>query len=380
MTALADPNARRKRRDLRTWIATVAARPGFQKWAARTPVARWIARREGEALFDLVQGFVASQVLMVLVELRLLHRLADGPLTAGELSEGTGIPPDRMARLAQAGAALGLLVRRGDGYGLAMRGAALLGVPGLEQMIRHHDILYRDLRDPVAFLRGETDTELSRFWPYVFGASGASDPETAQRYSELMAQSQGLVAQDTLQTVSFNGTRHLLDIGGGTGAFVEAALASHPNLTATLLDLPAVTSAAQQRLAGSPVLPRLSCCPASFRDDPLPNGPDGGPDAVSLIRVLYDHQDPTVKDLLTKIYACLPSGGQLTVSEPMSGGQKPDPAGDVYFAFYCMAMQTGTVRSQAQIADMLHNVGFRKIRTPRPIRPFVTSVVCAQKP
>ena len=37
-------------------------------------------------------------------------------------------------------------------------------------MIAHHDVLYRDLADPVAFFRGETDTELARFWPYVFAA------------------------------------------------------------------------------------------------------------------------------------------------------------------------------------------------------------------
>ncbi|MDU8910935.1 methyltransferase [Aestuariicoccus sp. MJ-SS9] len=358
----------------RTRLARIAARPGFQRWAARFPIARLIAKREGEELFDLVQGFVSAQVLFAIVELNLLHRLMDGPLTAGELAQGTGITPDRMGRLAQAGAALGLLRRDGaDRFGITRKGAALVGVPGLEQMIRHHDVLYRDLADPVAFLKGDTDPELARFWPYVFGAQGAVDPATTATYSELMAQSQGLVAQDTLACVSLQGVTRLLDVGGGTGAFAEAAAEATPGLAVTLFDLPKVIDAARTRLAGR--ADRIMLAEGSFRDDPLP----GDADAISLIRVLYDHRDDTVRALLAKCHDALPKGGRLIVSEPMSGGARPDPAGDVYFAFYCMAMGTGTVRSQVRIAALCREAGFDRVQTPRARRPFVTSVVIARK-
>ncbi len=74
-----------------------------------------------------------------------------------------------MAVLLKAGAAIGLLAkRRDDTWTLTRRGAALATVPGLAGMIRHHAVLYRDLADPVAFFRGETETELAAFWPYVF--------------------------------------------------------------------------------------------------------------------------------------------------------------------------------------------------------------------
>ena len=41
----------------------------FQLWAANIPVISWFARAEGEAIFDLVMGFVSAQVLWALVEL-----------------------------------------------------------------------------------------------------------------------------------------------------------------------------------------------------------------------------------------------------------------------------------------------------------------------
>jgi demethylspheroidene O-methyltransferase len=64
----------------------------------------------------------------------------------------------------------------------------------------------------------------------------------------------------------------------------------------------------------------------------------------------------------------------------MSGGARPDPATDVYFAVYTMAMQTGQTRSAARIAELLAKAGFSQIRTRPGSRPYVTSVVEACKP
>ena len=83
----------------------------------------------------------------------------------------------------------------------------LLGVPGLIGMIRHHAVFYRDLADPVALLRGGTETELARFWPYVFGADGPIDAEVAATYSGLMSDTQAMVAEDTLRLVAFRACR-----------------------------------------------------------------------------------------------------------------------------------------------------------------------------
>ena len=100
-------------------------------------------------------------------------------------------------------------------------------------------------------------------------------------------------------------------------------------------------------------------------------------DTISLIRVLYDHDDATVADLLAKVHSALPPGGMILVSEPMSGGDRPDPATDVYFAVYTLAMRTGRTRSAAEIGAVLNATGFSDIRTRPGDRPYVTSVVTA---
>ena len=358
-------------------LSRLIARPGFQAWAARFPLTRGLVRRDGVAIFRLVQGFVESQALAALIELDILGRLADGPLPVSTLARACDLSPDRMRILLQAGAAMGLLKRRRDDrFALSRRGAAMLGVPGLRQMIRHHGVFYSDMADPVALLRGEVETRLAAFWPYVFGAAGAVDPEVTATYSELMSQSQAPVAADTLDTVSLSGVRHLMDVGGGTGAFIAAAAARYPDLRLTLFDLPVLQSAARARFSRAGFDARAAFHPGSFRDDPLPVGAD----AISLVRVLYDHDDATVTALLRAAFAALPSGGRLIISEPMSGGDRPDAVTDVYFAFYTMAMGTGCTRSAARISDLCRQVGFAQVKALPPRRSFVTSVVSAVKP
>ena len=357
------------------WLNRLVASPGFQIWAARFPLTRGIVRREGQALFDLVAGFCHAQVLLALVELRVPDLLMDGDLPLSDLAARIAVPEDRAAVLVKAGVALGLLRLRRGQVGLTRRGATLTGVPGLADMIRHHRVLYRDLENPVAFFRGQVETELAGFWPYVFGAGAAADPQTAATYSALMADSQALVAQDTLDAVSLRGVGRLMDVGGGTGAFLAAAGARWPGLQMTLFDLPAVVPAARARFESVGLSGRVDIVPGSFRDAALPLGAD----AISLVRVLYDHADATVAQLLRAVHQALPTGGRLIVSEAMTGGEHPEKAGDAYFALYCMAMRTGRARSAVEIADLLRAAGFGQIRTPHPRRPFVTTALEAVK-
>lgn len=376
--ALADsPISRRSLTDrFYAWRTALIGSRAFQQRAARLPVAAKIARKDGEALFDLVAGFAHSQILMAFVQFDMPDHLRTQPRTLSDLAARTEIPEARMRVLAQGATALGLMARQRDGrYALGRLGAALPGIPGLQQMIRHHDVLYRDLSDPVAFFRDGSDTELAGFWPYVFGASGDVDPEVAATYSELMADSQTLVSEEALAHLNLSETKTLMDVGGGTGVFLAAAGAAYPHLNLHLFDLPAVIDPATARFDREGLSTRSDITGGSFREDALPMGAD----SISLVRVLYDHADETVGMLLTKSHAALPSGGRIIVAEPMSGGDTPNRPGDAYFGLYCMAMRTGRARSAAEISAHLGHAGFKDIRIVKTGRPFVTSVVHARK-
>jgi len=123
-------------------------------------------------MLDLCAGFVYSQVLFTCVRLRLFDILFKEPLTIAALAERLLLSPEATSRLLDAAVSLGLAERRGRSvYGLGQLGAALAGNRAALSLIEHQPLLYADLRDPVALLRGSSQgTGIARYWPYSAAA------------------------------------------------------------------------------------------------------------------------------------------------------------------------------------------------------------------
>jgi len=358
--------------------------PSFQRWAAASPLTRFIARRQARALFDLCAGFVYSQVLAAFVELRLCDHLADGPRTVETLARLTDLTPQAAVRLLRAGASLGLVRPLPDErYALDDLGASMIGNPSIAAFIAHHALLYDDLRDPVALLRGQTQTKLSQFWPYagdrpqpsVSDEAPAAQPAAYGDYSALMARSQALVAQDILDAWPMTRHRRLLDVGGGEGVFIAEAAARAPDLQLQLFDLPPVAARAEAALARRGLSRRVDCIAGSFLRDPLPRGAD----IISLVRIVHDHDEESALALLRAVHDALPSGGTLLIAEPMAGTPGAEPIGDAYFGFYLLAMGRGRARRPDELKQLLNAVGFTRIRTLATRRPLLAGAMVAKK-
>jgi demethylspheroidene O-methyltransferase len=347
----------------------------FQRLCSTFPVTRQIANREAQRLFDICAGFVYSQILTACVELGVFDLLRNGPLPVSDLAARMSLSEDAALRLLRAAASLRLVERRsGDRFGLGILGAAFNGNPAIAAMVRHHGMLYRDLRDPVALLRGGVRTELSQYWGYADSArphelkSGEVAP-----YSALMTASQALIAEDVLSAYAFDRHRCLLDVGGGEGAFVAAAAQRHSALRFKLFDLPAVARNAQFRFESDGLDDRADAFGGSFLSDPLPRGAD----IVTLVRVLHDHDDAAVMALLRAVRAALPDGGVVVIAEPLADTPGAEAMGGGYFGFYLLAMGQGRPRSADELSAMLANAGFSRVRERRTRRPLLVSVVTA---
>lgn len=355
----------------------IVADPGFQRFAASFPLTRWIARRKGRALFDLCAGFVYSQILVAFVRLGIADRLAERPQTAGELSSALALDPQAAERLMRAAGALGLVQRRSDGtYALADLGAAMLGNAGVAEMVVHHAALYADLGDPVALLRREGgEGALGRYWGYGADEGAAFlDRDRIAAYSELMAASLPMIAEDLLDAYPLRRHRRLMDVGGGTGGFAIAAARRTPDLDAVTVDLPAVADLAARRVEAEGAPDRVTAVGIDFHRDPLPSGAD----VATLIRVCFDHPDDRVLRLLRRVRDALQPGGRLLLAEAMTDDRRPDPIGDAYFGFYLLAMGQGRCRSVETLKTMLQTAGFRSSREVRTRRPMLARLLVAE--
>ncbi len=357
------------------WIRrrnAIVGNPVFQRWAARFPLTRRTANRHAADIFALVTGFVYTQVLTASVQTGLVDLLDQGPITAAEAGPRIGLSVALSERLIKAAAALELAQPVGNGYYmLGQKGAAVRSNAGIRAMIDHHKLLYADLADPVALLRRANAGEgggggaLSGFWPYA--ESGRSDAESVSGYSQLMAASQPMVAEQIIDAYDFGRHRKLLDIGGGEGAFVAAVGKAFPNLERAVFDLPDVAARAR---AG---VPGIDAYCGSFLTDALP----GGFDLMSLIRICHDHNDESVLRILCAAKAALIPGGKLLIVEPMAGPRGDARVGDAYFGFYLLAMGSGRARTPQELSTTLKTAGFSHVRVLRTAIPLIAQAVIA---
>ncbi|MEO1334053.1 MAG: methyltransferase [Myxococcota bacterium] len=348
----------------------------FQRWSAAFPLTRPFARQSAQQLFDLCAGFVYSQVLFACVRSKLFEHLSEGPLTTNELARLVDLSPEATARLVDAAAALKLTVRLSeDRVGLGELGAALLGNPGVARMIEHHAMLYKDLTDPLALLRGGAgSTELEQFWAYARSSQPSLlKEEQVAEYSELMAASQAMIANEVLSAYPIHRHRRLLDAGGGQGAFIAAVAKKAPDLELMLFDLPPVAARARRCLNDSGFGDRVDVVGGDLFNDDLPTGCD----IISLVRIVHDHNDSEALAILRAVRKALPPGGTILLAEPMAGTRGAEAMGDAYFGFYLLAMGSGRPRTASELRYLLHQAGFVQPRMISTNQPLLTRLMTA---
>ena len=75
--------------------------PAFYRWAISNPLTRWVTRRRAAQLFEVMAGFVHSQVLLACVRLQVFEWLREQPRSLSQLAQHCRMPPAAMQRLLQ---------------------------------------------------------------------------------------------------------------------------------------------------------------------------------------------------------------------------------------------------------------------------------------
>jgi demethylspheroidene O-methyltransferase len=348
----------------------VLANQKFQKWAAKMPLVRRIASQKAVELHHLTAGFVYTQTLTAVIQSNLLAVLQGRIETTKSVAAMCGLSPQAAFTLLTASRALKLTDEVTPGHWMVGElGASVLGNPAVADMVRHHAVLYRDLADPLAILRHRENTGLRNYWSYVPG--GTRLEESHREYSRLMSSSLALIADHILDSYPLKDYASLIDVAGGTGQFARVVKQRYPELSTTVLDLPEVVSEA--KALSTPHDIRFVA--TDMFHSPLPENSE----LFSLIRVLHDHDDEPVKQLLSRLHSALRPGGHLLIAEPMTGTAGAESIGDTYFSFYLWAMGSGRPRTAKELEAMCLAAGFTRIRELKTPIPALTRLLVAEK-
>lgn len=342
----------------------------FQRWATKVPIFRNIASQKATELHHLTAGFVYTQTLTAAIQSNLLTVLQGRVETTDSVADLCGLTRPAALTLLNACRPLKLVDEVSRGYWMVGElGAAVLGNPAVADMVRHHAVLYRDLADPLALLKHREKTGLRDYWSYVPG--GRTPDQGHREYSQLMSSSLGLIADHILDSYPLRDYQNLIDVAGGTGNFARAVRKRWPDIRVTVLDLPEVVSEARTQYPDS----QIRFTPVDMFRSPLPQGVE----LFSLVRVLHDHDDQPVLDLLTRLHQALKPGGHLLIAEPMADTAGAESIGGTYFSFYLWAMGSGRPRSADELSTLCQAAGFNRVREFKTPIPALTRVLVAEK-
>lgn len=351
----------------------------FRSKAGKVPIIQRFANDNASKLFAYVSGFVHSQTLLAFVQADLPRVLMEGAADIPSLSEATGIPAKRLMALLRAATAMDLCHELDQQrYTLGDLGAVLIDNPGVVEMILHHAALYQDLAKPMDLLCDENfPGQLRQYWAYADPTKATSiETSDSADYTALMGASQAAVAEQVLAAIDLGDCRHLLDVGGGNASFALAAAQHWPNLRITVADLPSVAESATQRIRQAGFADRIDAVGVDFKSGQLPTGHD----ALSVVRILHDHDDADVVQLLDSAAASLPVNGQIIVAEPMADSTRAGRLLETYFSLYLLAMGQGRPRRPETLRALLQDAGFISVKRVKTAMPLICSVITACRP
>ena len=259
-----------------------------------------------EPIMRIASGFMAAKYLFVGTEVGLFEGLSDGPRELEELALRLGLPRHTTRILADALVTLGLVERQGERYANSDSSQAFLagGGAGPDQ---------RPLMRFLNRLNYPLWEQLEAAVRTAAVARGEMSPEQQEVYSAGVEALTAETARALASRYDFSPHRRLLDLGGGTGSFLLAALEQWPHLAGTHFDAPAVSSIARQRIAATPVAERVDYVDGNFFDDPIPEGHDAvlianvihlfGPERnLALLRRVRERSQPGARLLLVDLW------------------------------------------------------------------------------
>jgi hypothetical protein len=266
-------------------------------------------------LRELIGAAWTTQAIRVATDLGLPQLLLQGPQTTHDLAKVTGTHATALQQLLRALCSLDLCSEGVDGKFCVTEMGALLAEDASKSL--HHWAkwfgsqgwpLYTELAHCV-----RTGTSARSL---LLGTRGFDhldrDPNGAETFHRAMVELTHLVSDDIVRSYDFSHTARLVDVGGGHGELLRAALLTNPKLRGTLFDRPHAMQGAQAHLEKHGVINRCSFETGDFFSA-LPTGAD----AYLLKSILHDWNDLDCVRLLKCCAAAMTASTHLLIVEQL---------------------------------------------------------------
>jgi hypothetical protein len=311
----------------------------------------------------MINGFWISQALHVAATLGLADLLRDGRKTADELANAVSAHAPTLRRLLRVLASVGVFAEDSDGRfeltplaeylrtdiaGSHRAWAIWSGQPSTWAM--WGELLHCTRSGEAGFSKVHGKS----VWEYY-----AEHPDQSAIFNAAMTGTSSVVTQAIVQSANLSSNTTVVDVGGGQGSLLVAALLSHPTMRGILFDQPHVVSEARELLTAAGVAGRCQVIAGNFFE----SVPERG-DTYLLKSVLQDWDDPHALVILRNCRRVMRSDARFLLIErviPPGNDFHPSKLGDLLM----LVMYGGRVRSEREFARLYAEAGFNlKSTTP----------------
>jgi len=311
------------------------------------PVSRWhLARLRRES------SYWRSAVLNTAAHLDLFRWIGAREKTASAAAKSFGGNPAGWEIFLNALCAMKLLRKRGSRYGNTSFAARYLARDAASLLLPGYDA-WNDWGKLAFHLRDGRRPKVHK--PFI------SDRKAAARLLHGLHLDAEKIAPQAIKKLPLQGSKTLLDVGGGLGTFAAAFCRRYPPLRVTLVEHPKIAPLARRAVKDSGMESRISVVALDFSRQPLPRHFD----RVFLSNILHSHSPDENRALLREIYGCLNPGGRLILRDVFMSRDRVAPEWAAFFSVLLL-LQTpqGRCYTLAEVLRWLREAGFAKPKGP----------------
>lgn len=308
-----------------------------------------VARDPNEVLAELLFGFLGTQLLHVVAQLRIADLIQDEQHeTVDVLASRAGVAPDLLYRYMRALATLGVFAEVEERV-FAQTPASLLlrsdAGNGRHEFALVYGSVYRAFAEALpAAQSGENMFERAAgvgWWEWL-----GNNPNVGAAFNRAMqAGAQARIA--LLEDFPWHEVETVIDVGGGNGTLVVGLLEKHPHLHGVIFDLPEVAAAASAKVAEAALGERCSVEPGSFFE----HVPEGG-DVYLLAKVLHDWDDAAALQILQRVRAAATAETRLLVLDSVVTPEASSKTAKL-LDLVVLALVSGRERSRSEWHQLL---------------------------
>jgi hypothetical protein len=304
-------------------------------------------------LLELSGYFWRTCTLHAGVKLDLFTTIGATPMTAEEVSDKVKGSRDGVARLLNALAAMGLLVKS-DGRFVCPPSVHRFLAKDSPKYIGHIILHHHHLMESWARLDQSVRTGRANR-----NQASVSREEWRESFLMGMFNLAMAIAPRMADAVDLSSRRRLLDLGGGPGTYAIHFCLKNPALSASVFDLPATRPFAEKTIAGFDMQGRVSFAPGDYHSDDIP----GRYDVAWLSHILHAEGPETCRNLIRKTVSALEPGGMIAIHEFILNGTLDGPLFPTLFSLNMLVgTESGRAYSEVELADMLAAAGVKDIR------------------